>query len=384
MVLLLKALSTSLPDKCLVTRVVQSPVYGSRHKDSQSDLSLFTFAQPLVWQHDGVNTEMNKQFEDIRKHFNVLVHPAKQRNNYSIAHELFGFPFMGTQDGSTPQTGDDQKQGATKFFMDMFGIEHLENYIGSITFFKHLPKLLDAGGNSGNLSQMLTAMHGPSVEKDSQAMNDPYIRILASKLLQRMPINVDNDGINWKTWRSEKRKVECDVEEVSKCLGVMLLDAISVAYQGAQNSRKVEWNIASCYDLQLMVQEIITLQNKLDTTDSASDEFKALEEDIIERILWTCLHGIYVEVEGVLAKVVHCILSDRSISTEVLGMRTELLQDMGLIFKNALSKLHSDDQPYLWQVMCHAKLGISKYQLYVTEQVKHKSTNLIEKVPSSS
>lgn len=376
MVLLLKALSTSLPDRCLVTRVVQSSLHHSRCQDSQSDLfalqqkpSLFTIAQPLVWQCDEVNVEMKQLFKDIRKHFNVLV--AKQKNNHFLLHKLHIFPFIAAQNSNTLQTGDIQRQDATKFFIGMFGIEHLKNYIGSMNFLKHLPTLLDTGANSGNLPQVLTGMHGPGVAKDGQMASD-HIRILTSKLLQRMPINVDEDCIDRKLWRSEKRKVEHDVEAISKTLGVMLLDATSAAYLGKQNSKEMGVRFGGNNHLQSMVQEIMTLQDKLDIT-SSKPVFQAQEEDIVGKILWTCLHGIHLEIEGVLENVVHHVLDDSSVSAKVLGMRAELLQEMGNIFKNALPNFQGDDQPYLWQVTYNAKLGISKHHLYNDEQPDHES-----------
>ncbi|KAI6161746.1 heterokaryon incompatibility protein-domain-containing protein [Pisolithus thermaeus] len=332
---------------------------------SQQKLSLFTIAQPLVWQSEEANTEMKKLCEDIRKHFNVLVQSvAKQKNNHSILYKLHVFPFMAAQDSNGHQNGDAQKQDAAKFFMGMFGIEHLKDYIGSITFLKHLPRFLDAGVNGGNLSQVLTVMHGPGVEKDDQMTND-RIRILTSKLLQRMPINVDKDCIDQKLWRFEKRKVEHDVEAISKTLGVMLLDTTSAAYHRTQDSKLVYsqfWFAVFMINdyrerggrprgnnhLQSMVQEIMTLQDKLDMTWS-QPVFEAQEGDIVGKILWTCLHGIHLEIEEVLEKVVHCVLNDSLVSPKVQGMRTELLQEMGNIFKNAVSDFQVDDQPYLWQ-----------------------------------
>lgn len=408
MVLLLKALSTHLPGRCLVTRVVKSSILHSRHQGSQSNLiasqpqtSLFTFAQPLVWQCDEVNA-VSRLFEDIRKHFNILVnshspitvkdyhsegpqfnevgsHVAKQRNSHSILHKLFGFQIIAAQGNNTPQTDDYQKQDAVKFFMGMFGIQHLKDYIGSITFFNHLPKLLNAGASSSNLSQTL-AVNG------DQMVNDPYIMTLVSKLIQRMPINTGRNSIDWKLWKSEKRQVESDVETISNTLGVMLLGVISAAYHCTQSLKEIEEKIRSNH-FQTMVQEIITLQSELGTTPSkivAGDKHQALEEDIVGKILWTCLHGIQLEIEGVLAKVVHCVLNDKSATTEVLEKRNELLQEMGHIFSNALSKLQSDDQPYLWQVTCNAKLGILKHQLYNAEQAKHESMSLIGKESSNS
>ncbi|KAI5999581.1 hypothetical protein EDD15DRAFT_72165 [Pisolithus albus] len=255
--------------------------------------------------------------------------------------------------------------------MEMFGIEHLENYIGSINFLKHLPKLLDTGANSGSLPQVLTGMHGPGVEKEGQ-MGSDGVRTLTSKLLQRMPINVNKDCIDRKLWESEKRKIEHDLEAISKTLGVMLLDVASAAYLGTQTSKEMGIRLRGHNDLQSRVQGIITLQDKLDTT-SSEPVFQAQEEDIVGKILWTCLHGIHLEVEEVLENVVHCVLNDSLVSAKVLGMRAELLQEMGNMFKNALLKFQGDDQSYLWQVVCNAKLGISKHHLYNNEQPDHEN-----------
>ncbi|KAI6148986.1 hypothetical protein EDD17DRAFT_1219385 [Pisolithus thermaeus] len=245
--------------------------------------------------------------------------------------------------------------------MGMFGIEHLEDYIGSITFLKHLPIFLGTGVNGGNLSQVPT-------EKDGQMTND-HVRTLTSKLLQRMPINVDKDCIDQKNWRSEKRKIEHDVEAISKTLGVMLLDTTSAAYLCTQSSKEMGVRLRGNSHLQSMVQEIMRLQDKLDRGWS-NPLYEAQEEDIVGKILWTCLHGICLEIEEVLEKVVHCVLNDSLISPKVQGMRTKLLQEMGNIFKSAVPDFQGDDQPYLWQVTYNAKLGILRQQLYNDEQEK--------------
>ncbi|KAI5989267.1 hypothetical protein EDD15DRAFT_1312802 [Pisolithus albus] len=230
----------------------------------------------------------------------------------------------------------------------------MTSQIGSINFLKHLPGLLDTGANSGNLPQVLTGMHGPGLEKEGQ-MGSDGVRTLTSKLLQRMPINVNKDCIDRKLWESEKRKIEHDLEAISKTLGVMLLDVASAAYLGTQNSKEMGMRLRDHNHLH------------------SKPVFQAQEEDIVGKILWTCLCGIHLEIGEVLENVVHCVLNDSLVPAKVLGMRAELLQEMGNMFKNALLKFQGDDQPYLWQVVCNAKLGISKHHLYNDEQPDHES-----------
>lgn len=132
-VLLLKALSTRLAGKHLVTTVIQSlDVHGAgtgdkgkqtepardhgKHRAKPASLpSLYTLASPQVWRREPVCTHSMEQIRIIREHFYTLLQlhqssriKARQRsaNRQRIA-------------------------GSINFFSDMFGLKHLTNYVGN-------------------------------------------------------------------------------------------------------------------------------------------------------------------------------------------------------------------------------------------------------------
>ncbi|KAI5988128.1 hypothetical protein EDC04DRAFT_1450296 [Pisolithus marmoratus] len=98
-----------------------------------------------------------------------------------------------------------------------------------------------------------------------------------------------------------------------------------------------------------MVQEIATLQVKLDATKD-EDEQRALEEDVTGKILWLCWCGICAEVDELLPKVVDCI-----------GNMMELCS----LMKSTPYTDPGGDQARLRQIMLDAGAGTSKHRLWL-------------------
>lgn len=81
---------------------------------------------------------------------------------------------MPTKHGSKPAVGKqdaDATKDAINFFSNMFGIRHLENYVGGITFFENLalvseptsddrPPAVAASNSLGNKSKVADGSHG--------------------------------------------------------------------------------------------------------------------------------------------------------------------------------------------------------------------------------
>ncbi|KAI6018951.1 hypothetical protein PISMIDRAFT_689018 [Pisolithus microcarpus 441] len=142
--LLLKALSTRLAGKYLVTAIIRcsdfymvdkdgnrrdggddsAPANGNHSTETGMLTPLPTIASPQVWRIEPPCMQRMEQFRSIREHFDALV------------------------DMHRP-TGDEEfdksakKHIAIKFFSDLFGLEYLKNYIGKITFFARFPSMME-------------------------------------------------------------------------------------------------------------------------------------------------------------------------------------------------------------------------------------------------
>ncbi|KAI6042225.1 hypothetical protein EDC04DRAFT_2661556 [Pisolithus marmoratus] len=215
------------------------------------------------------------------------------------------------QSRPTTSTGGSQSPNAkatkeaTKYFSDLFGIEHFESYVGKITFFDKLFTGLELSLDSETL----------------EVVHDCSINLLAKMLRGRM---VRANPIS----RERMRGVKREIAAISKTLGVRLLQEMKAGYiQTYDVLYPLKGKLSkSCMDYDLSkpiteyigslpqpvtvsghggirdkVQVIKTLQTKLDATEDI-DEQLALEEDITGRILWTCHSGLRSVVGHIPAK----------------------------------------------------------------------------------
>ncbi|KAI5987755.1 hypothetical protein F5J12DRAFT_554344 [Pisolithus orientalis] len=193
----------------------------------------------------------------------------------------------------------------------MFGIEHLENYVGRITFFTKL--------STGELvPEAPKAMHGSSVNA------------LVKTLRRRMEHRIH---------RQPMKVARREIASISNTLGIKLLEEMAAVYtrayhvlcplkgnmdrscMGCDMSEPITKFISNLPpqtttsrrdSIHTMVQDIKTRQTALDATENV-DEQLALEEDITGRILWTCHSGLRPAVEHIPAKVLHSILKNDKI-----------------------------------------------------------------------
>ncbi|KAI5991689.1 hypothetical protein F5J12DRAFT_466648 [Pisolithus orientalis] len=138
---LLKQLSTRMRDYSLVTSVVQCSACAltddfrgriktqmRRYPESwqgyarnvttnpQTVTPLYTIATPWVWYQGELNRDVASEYHEIRKRFNVI-------KNYPPAHR------------------SEFRHEAMEFFKAKFGVVHLEDLVGNITFFEHLASI---------------------------------------------------------------------------------------------------------------------------------------------------------------------------------------------------------------------------------------------------
>ncbi|KAI6042385.1 hypothetical protein EDC04DRAFT_1000199 [Pisolithus marmoratus] len=335
-VLLLKALSPHLVGKQLVTTIVQcSSFYGvdengkrrdsedsamdSGHQCTEGGISapLYSIASPQVWRRELPCVQRRERFKIIREHFYALHQP------------------LGADPGHKSANGR-KKDRAIKFFLDMFGLKYLRNYIGKITFFESFPSILKtnpprdilpaagvakADGSPAYPSKLsrtilVTRCNLPNngLQSDAHAQSDPRLKVVLPLLRKRCQILCARHNVlHWYT--DETHKVECELKFISQTLGDDLLKHIRTSFYNAYREQEYSTKASAqashmTYDRQLnipsAIQEIERLQMKLDAAKD-EDEQRALEEDVTGKILWLCWCGVCTEVDQLLPKVVDYI-----------------------------------------------------------------------------
>ncbi|KAI5995226.1 hypothetical protein EDC04DRAFT_1211939 [Pisolithus marmoratus] len=158
-VLLLKALSTRLSGKHLVTTIIQcSDFYGvdswngqrrnlisgadsapdnSNHSTEARVLTpLCNIARPQTWKRDLLCVQRRERFRSIREHFYALVNKHQPTGTASGHKSTVHCTIMQRTCIPSQWCQNRQKKNrAIRFFSDMFGLKYLRNYIGKITFF---------------------------------------------------------------------------------------------------------------------------------------------------------------------------------------------------------------------------------------------------------
>ncbi|KIM51092.1 hypothetical protein SCLCIDRAFT_12211 [Scleroderma citrinum Foug A] len=344
---LIKALASRLTGKCLVTMVVQCsacytsvnfrqpdgkighPIYSMSHSpDSASDpggllikprvtTPLYILSTPLLWREGGADCGTRSEFDEIRSQF----------------YTLLGLdPSDATEVGERRETTSAIKQkikgpsAAIDFFRDLFGGEDLRDYIGDISFFDQLARGVDT-----SIANAVDAEIGADQSKDkSLTSGSPSVvhklrgKELAATLLESMSIS-RGGSYDRLRWLSENKRMVQLAESISRSLGIVILEDLSVAYNtarddfnsqgGKDNDRRLARHpqvqpiqgiylqrpIARNTTIKSMVEDVKALQVKLNTTED-DDEQCALEEDITGRILLICWCGIHSEIEPVLAE----------------------------------------------------------------------------------
>ncbi|KAI6144703.1 hypothetical protein BKA82DRAFT_1000981 [Pisolithus tinctorius] len=99
-----------------------------------------------------------------------------------------------------------------------------------------------------------------------------------------------------------------------------------------------------------------------------SSEQLAMEEDIVGKILEIFRRGISLEIQHVLAKVVHEILhyktTDGSTDLPEKKVRFECLTIAGEFLRDVYSELPHDNVGHLRRLIANAREGASMYELY--------------------
>lgn len=398
---LIKALASRLTGKCLVTMVVQCsacytsvnfrqpdgkighPIYSMSHSpDSASDpggllikprvtTPLYILSTPLLWREGGADCGTRSEFDEIRSQF----------------YTLLGLdPSDATEVGERRETTSGPS-AAIDFFRDLFGGEDLRDYIGDISFFDQLARGVD--------TSIANAVDAEIGADKSLTSGSPSVvhklrgKELAATLLESMSIS-RGGSYDRLRWLSENKRMVQLAESISRSLGIVILEDLSVAYNtarddfnsqgGKDNDRRLARHpqvqpiqgiylqrpIARNTTIKSMVEDVKALQVKLNTTED-DDEQCALEEDITGRILLIGWCGIHSEIEPVLAEAMEYIMKDETVSRAVLSTRVGFLERFGRIFEEAIAEPPEQDQAHLRRIMADAKAGTSKHQLLLAE-----------------
>ncbi|KAI6002307.1 hypothetical protein F5J12DRAFT_228615 [Pisolithus orientalis] len=365
--LLLKALSTRLAGKHLVTTIVQcSRFYEIDHEEKQRNLGgaesvltgrnrstdpgIFTplcvIARPLAWHREPACSSRRERFKHIREHFYVLAN----------LHHTVG---AGALDDSAQ---DKQKTSGVVDFSAIFGLQYLDNFVGEITFFERLPSIMET---QFRCEASVDAADRDGISARPCPSNPSFNPHCAPLLLKKCK------GLDQPWSIGERRNTQNDVRSISQTLSVGLLDRICSSFLG-ESKDKQRIGRVGCTDydtvnVHSMVQEITSLQAKLEATHD-EDEQRALEEDITGKILLLYWCGISSEVDQLLPKVVEYIRMERDSDARPSGLR-----EIAEIIKGTPYISPDDDIAHLRRVMLDAGADISKYKLWLAAQAAERA-----------
>ncbi|KAI6019326.1 hypothetical protein PISMIDRAFT_436471 [Pisolithus microcarpus 441] len=381
--LLLKASSTSLTGKHLVTAIIQcsdfytfdedgnrrdlgdnsAPVNGNHSTETRMLTPLCAIASPQVWRRESPCIQRMARFKSIREHFDALVDMHQS-----------------TCTAQFDRSANKQKKDiAIKFFSDLFGLKYLKNHIGKITFFKRFPSMTETSptsdvpaaggaGEDGLRARISTSMgYNPfrGGRQFAATESDPRLKTVLPLLHRRCQTLYEQCDAP-RQYAHERRRVEGEIKSISRTLGADLVEHIRIvhynAYPEPESSTEATHRASTVkYDRQLdtlsVVQDIKALQAQLDATED-EDEQRALEEDIAGKILWLFWCGICGEADELLPKVVEYIRRE----VKVKG----LLEIYGI----ATPTSPSDDQAHLQRIMYDAGANTSKHQLWLDARAR--------------
>ncbi|KIK19989.1 hypothetical protein PISMIDRAFT_682743 [Pisolithus microcarpus 441] len=389
--LLLKALSTRLAGKHLVTVTIQCSDFYTVDKDGNRRRSgddsvpadghhstesgiltpLCMIASPQVWRGERFCKQRVERSRNIREHFDAMVDRRRPTGN-----EQF--------DKSANKHKED---AAIKFFVDLFGLRYLENYIGKITFFARFPLMMETGpvdvlsvgaAEADGLRACLpklsyaSSLMGYNPFRGSRqfapAESDPRLETVLPLLHRRcQTLSTEYDAP--RRYAHERQRVEEEIKSISQTLGAGLFEHITTAFDNAYWEYKSPGRVTPevsplKYDRQLdtlsVIQDIDALQAQLNATKD-EDEQRALEEDVTGKILWLFWCGICVEVDELLPEVVEHTRREGS------------LEGLWEIYLVKSSVDPSDDQAHLQRIMYDAEANTSKYQLWLDARAREQA-----------
>ncbi|KAI6038682.1 hypothetical protein EDC04DRAFT_2896023 [Pisolithus marmoratus] len=404
-VLLLKALSIRLAGKHLVTTIIQCSEFyevdeDGKRCDSGDDLvsdsvgpsteagmltPLCTIATPQVWRRHLACVQRRERFKSIREHFYALVNMRQ---------------LAGTE-AHRKSVNKRKKDGAIKFFSDLFGLKYLRNYIGEITLFERLPSMIEADslieGSVGTAEEDSLLAHPPKLmytnwvmicnlfngRQQSNADEDSRLEVVLPLLRRRFQnLSVERDAP--RRYADEKKKVVREAESILQTLGSGLPKYIAITFLKAYwehdppagptlQASKIDYNRQ--LDTPSIVQEIEALQAKLNETVD-EDEQRALEEDVTGKA--RTASSCYLSM----LRIVHSLIDPVALLV-VDYLRREAnsggLMNMFLATPSTTSADPGDDQTHLQRIMHDAGAGTSKHELLLAsrdaERVKWSGTN---------
>ncbi|KAI6137293.1 hypothetical protein F5141DRAFT_78682 [Pisolithus sp. B1] len=292
--LLLKAFSTRLAGKHLVTTIIQCSEFYSvdragNRRDSEDDSApdsgnprteagistpLYAIASPQVWRRELPCAQRRERFKSIREHFYALYQPTGTERSGRFSNKR-------------------KKDRA-------------------ITFFARLPLVAETDPPSDILSVCAIEEegllpHAPilSCADWSDARHEVVLRSLHRRC-QDLRARYGSPR-----QKAADKQMRCELKTISRTLNVGLLKYICLTlervcfelrYPGEAMGRENGIGYDRHLDTPSVVQQIEALQVKLDTTED-EDEQRALEEDVTGKILWLCWCGIRAEVDELLPKV---------------------------------------------------------------------------------
>ncbi|KIO06376.1 hypothetical protein M404DRAFT_999034 [Pisolithus tinctorius Marx 270] len=235
----------------------------------------------------------------------------------------------------------DRKEVAIKPFMDVFGIRHLKDLVGNITFFERLASFSGAESTRG------------STRRREHYISQLFVSESVALVVRKVHPIVNTLGFAF-------------IEDITSAL----LNTNDLWDTFHQKDEYDKWNDNTRYICN-MVQEINILEEE---HHKASDdgERRALEEDIVGKILLTCERGISFEVRQATAMVVESLLCNDTKTTDKIGLQrtgtaTRHVRKIAKVLRDILVDVPDDSQAHFRRALADAKAGTSKHKMYLDE-----------------
>ncbi|KAI6147787.1 hypothetical protein BKA82DRAFT_4144198 [Pisolithus tinctorius] len=250
----------------------------------------------------------------------------------------------------------------------MFGLEHLKNFVGEVTFFERLPSIMETrlhnGGSVGTAGGSGLPAHPFNLLFNARR------EVVVPRLLERCNVLGQQTG---RSVLRAMRNAQDEVASISQTLGAGLLEHIRATLLDVcegNPSRRTDQIGDTDHDTanaRSTVKEIVALQMTLQGAEDENEK-RALEEDITGKILWCCWHAVFSEVDQLLANVVESVQKKQYSDTLRQGFR-----EVAEIIKGA-PRIHPDDDiAHLQQIMLDAGAGISRHELWLAARAGEKA-----------
>ncbi|KIK19996.1 hypothetical protein PISMIDRAFT_13326 [Pisolithus microcarpus 441] len=261
--LLLKVSSARLAGKHLVTAIVRcsdfymvdedgkrtnsgddsAPANGNHSTEARILTPLCIITSPQVWRRELRYERRMERFRSIREHFGAMVDAVHYFTTLGHRH---------TGNEQFDKSASKQKEDAAiEFFLDLFGLKYLENYIGKITFFVRFPSTMETSavdvqsagavevdGLRARLLKLSCAssLMGYNPFRGSRqftaAESDPRLQTvlpLLHRRCQTLCAQVDAP----RRYAHERRRIEGETKSISQTLGADLFAHIRTAFISA-------------------------------------------------------------------------------------------------------------------------------------------------------